>query len=1080
MSPVRTLAAALLLLASHATLADLSVYPMHVANPRVPYIAPATGGATGHCMKIAAEFVYQLSPYVSFAPGATVTMALRDDPNRAAKDLVAFKDGDRSLKVSTLSASAGRFVNFTLTNKGRIERASATKTALSGKWTSATITITPTTASLKLGDADAVVIDLPEPLRPATVSLGISHVDDLKVTSDGAFALDWDHGYAAQVAPTTKIESAMVDLMGFDSYFVSAAPNRRDTPMIFVTNDMATPLKTTVRFHATSEVAQRNIDWEQTVAASARSSSETPIAFPGGLTSDVYHLRMTASLEVGAILVEKHFAYTARRSEAAGPPKFGLHDSDRDTFGFWPDALPINLAHEYARWGYIVGPVWAKDFNGTYGIDPDTDPTQWNWNALIEWPIAQGLTPYVCIGGDPMLEWMRQPGFDGAKAAVKYNWGPLGGIPDDRRYRQFIHALAEHYCGKVPFYEIQNEPNAFPPGGITPEDYVGRLKAAFEEIHAADPKAKVYGICGTGNFVPWMTKVFELGGAQYMDAISFHTYVTPKLPEEGGLPEKLDEVRALAKKYGKPLAFINSETGTYVALREDATCDIPKDRLDDLIKQGTPTLSVAHGWPSYALDETTGAVSIVRNATYNFVAGARYFTFFGWNDKWPSADWWAKTADGGFAMISMSKDGIRTPSLYTLAIGVLTAQLESADVAKAVAIADGDIHGAVFPTTSGGSTAVVWSSSGKRTVLFDVRGQGVDAVSLFGQPIALPKSNGNLKQLDLGEQPVYIHVKRGTIAEAPSPVEKVKVVTLPDGLYKIQYSLLNRAAKVWSGSVAYTAPSGWTVIPATATFAVPSNGTATLEATARQPIAARGRLTVDGSLSMPDGERFSLSFPINVRPTLSVSKAADGALTFDTMPGAASSISRPEQVAIGRPPSLVSLQEGQYWQGPAELSGAVKAAWTSTALVIAIKVHDANFRPPASWPGVGGSCVELFLDFRAPGAGLGSAQYGAGVYQVIFKPGSGNEAPDVWNPHGAISGATATGGKAADGDYLITYSIPLASVGLGSTATAQFGFDVAIDGPPAGGSSRKSQMALFGGASNSVDASGFGIAMLKP
>ncbi len=74
--------------------------------------------------------------------------------------------------------------------------------------------------------------------------------------------------------------------------------------------------------------------------------------------------------------------------------------------------------------------------------------------------------------------------------------------------------------------------------GIPPDDYVQIAQAASEEIHAVDPSALVYGICGTGDFIPWMTKVFALGGPKVFDGVSVHTYVTPNTPENANLPRQ--------------------------------------------------------------------------------------------------------------------------------------------------------------------------------------------------------------------------------------------------------------------------------------------------------------------------------------------------------------------------------------------------------------------------------------------------------------------------------------------------------------------------------------------------------------
>ncbi len=1077
---------ALLVLTASAAFSAVSaspilIYPDNVANPRVPCVRPIIDNVARAYMPVKTQFEYPLSSIFSGSANGSLTMFLRDDPARETKDLVTLTDGPQSLTIHVTAASDGRKATLVANGIGTPVPATANAVTLNGDWTKAEITWDNSHAALAIAGKPLASVALARAFVPAAMTVSTYYVTDLDVRQGNSHvSLNWQNGYAAAATFSKMLEVRSLNVMGFDSYYVSRNPAHRDCPVVLFSNCTDSTAKAILKFALRGEVTASTYNWTQSVTIPPDSQTVLPIAWPKTVNDDIWHLGIASDSATTPLREEKHFVIIDRRDEAAGPSKFGLHDSDRQLYGFWPDALPIDLAHLYARWGYIVGPAWANDYNGMPGIDPDTPPAEWNWDPRLDAAIDQGLTPYVCIGGDPMLDWMRQPGFDASKAAIKYAWGPLGGRPDDKRYRQFVHALAEHYRGQVRMYEIQNEPNAFPPGGIDPDDYVARLKAAYEEIHAVDPSAKVYGICGTGDFVPWMKRVIALGGGKYMDAISFHTYTTPRSPDDAGLADKLAQVRQVAMQYGKPVEFINSETGTYVALRETVDHPISNSRLADLIKAGTPTLSLAHGWPNYALDETTGASSVVQNCVYNFLAGARRFVFFGWNPDWPSKDWWTNSHDDGFAIISMTKDGIRTPSRYTLSIGVLTAQLEPATLSDSSPIRDGSLRGGIFRTAGGGSVAVVWSTAGTRTATFRVDGGGVDAVSLFGQPFPASIHDGML-QVSASEQPIYLHLRRGQLTPMPSPISEPEVTAEPSGEFLVRYAVKNATSKPWIAHASYDTPAGWTVLSADLPIRVPANGQTLVSANFKPEAGGRGRVVIGSTVTIDGGAKWQNSFAVTVKPITEVLRATTGPATFDAIPGSPLSVRTPDQVAIGRPPALVSLQDPTYWEGPAELSGQVKLGWTQKALTVAVKVHDANYAPPASWPGVGGSCVELFFDFRQPGHGLGSAQSGPGVYQVILKP-QGDSPPSIWNAHGPLSdssGQAATGNRDPNGDYTVCYTIPWAAVGLNASNGTQFGFDIAIDGPPASTPGRKSQMVLFGNAGDFDDASGYGTAILK-
>jgi len=101
---------------------------------------------------------------------------------------------------------------------------------------------------------------------------------------------------------------------------------------------------------------------------------------------------------------------------------------------------------------------------------------------------------------------------------------------------------------------------------------------------------------------------------------------------------------------------------------------------------------------------------------------------------------------------------------------------------------------------------------------------------------------------------------------------------------------------------------------------------------------------------------------------------------------------------------------------------------------------------------------------------------------VVFRPVPGAPAPDTWytkRDGESLPGATANQTLLPNGDYTLTYSVPWTSLGLTPGAGTLFGFDLAIDGPPAGSAGRKTQLALFGDASDAVDPSGFAVARLQ-
>ncbi len=97
-------------------------------------------------------------------------------------------------------------------------------------------------------------------------------------------------------------------------------------------------------------------------------------------------------------------------------------------------------------------------------------------------------------------------------------------LPPEDAFENYIHKTVKHINGRVPVYEITNEPNLY----LSPEAYIKYLKIAERAIRSAQPDAQITGFCLTSDFNaaarPWMDQCIKLGGLQYVDAASFHPY----------------------------------------------------------------------------------------------------------------------------------------------------------------------------------------------------------------------------------------------------------------------------------------------------------------------------------------------------------------------------------------------------------------------------------------------------------------------------------------------------------------------------------------------------------------------------
>lgn len=112
---------------------------------------------------------------------------------------------------------------------------------------------------------------------------------------------------------------------------------------------------------------------------------------------------------------------------------------------------------------------------------------------------------------------------------------PADGPPDKLQdFADFVHAVATRYQGKIQAYEIWNEPNLAREWGNKPPEpqhYVELLKAAYEAIKAADPKALIIsaGLAPTTASgavampdLQFIQEMYKAGGAKYFDLLGAH------------------------------------------------------------------------------------------------------------------------------------------------------------------------------------------------------------------------------------------------------------------------------------------------------------------------------------------------------------------------------------------------------------------------------------------------------------------------------------------------------------------------------------------------------------------------------
>ncbi|WP_353116150.1 Ig-like domain-containing protein [Microbacterium sp.] len=299
-------------------------------------------------------------------------------------------------------------------------------------------------------------------------------------------------------------------------------------------------------------------------------------------------------------------------------------------------------------------------------------------------------------------------------------------------FAAYASAVAAHYGATVD-YEVYNEYNiGFNDGlcGRTADCYIQLLKPTYTAIKAAAPGATVIGPALAGIDLPWYTRLFELGGLDYLDAVSVHTYDYPNAPE-GRSEKKQAQLAQLIRDYNdgkdKPLWMTEFGWSTATGINTDAE----------------------------------QAKYLVRGSVLLQAAGTdRMFVYDLVEDGTDDA-----SREHRFGMLRNGGDGLTSlaPKRGYVAYAVLSRMLDGLTY-----VGPGDTETGTYAyeyTGGAGPTWVLWSPTGRTAHVH--ADHDITVTSMYGASTTYTPENG-VVELTLGDQPVY--VSGGGVTSVTSPL----------------------------------------------------------------------------------------------------------------------------------------------------------------------------------------------------------------------------------------------------------------------------------------------------------------------
>lgn len=191
-----------------------------------------------------------------------------------------------------------------------------------------------------------------------------------------------------------------------------------------------------------------------------------------------------------------------------------------------------------------AGIDWVRGGAGATGLGNwcDTEKTKgvYTWegsDSELKGDLEQGLTPLPILGYTPA--WASSGPNKEASAPPR----------DMLDYAKFVGDIASRYKGRVPCWEVWNEPDiGFWSGTVS--QYADLLKTAYIAAKKADPGCEVVFGGTAGVNIPFVKAVYDFGGRDFFDIMAVHPYQWGDTFNDEWFVSQLSELRKLMNSNG--------------------------------------------------------------------------------------------------------------------------------------------------------------------------------------------------------------------------------------------------------------------------------------------------------------------------------------------------------------------------------------------------------------------------------------------------------------------------------------------------------------------------------------------------
>jgi hypothetical protein len=320
---------------------------------------------------------------------------------------------------------------------------------------------------------------------------------------------------------------------------------------------------------------------------------------------------------------------------------------------------------------------------------------------------------------------------------------------DEQRaaFTRYAVAAVDQFGTEHTTYELWNEWNLRDPNGAakaSPENYVALLKMVSAAVRAKHPDVKLTGpsLAVINDWQGWFTKFADLGGLDYVDAVTIHPYVQPLDPEAS--VTYMNTIRSIMTAHGSNKPIYITEQGW------------------------------ATGTNPSAVSEPAQARDLARGQLLSYGAGVARYSSYNFMDSGTDPS----NVEHRFGLVRNRLDsrGALVPKPSYVATAVLARQIDELPLIGQTRFGTNG-YDVAFDAGGGQSVHAVWSATPGMVAATAPAGSTVQVTNLYGVETALTADAGGHVWVSAGPDPVYL---RGAVTGAMAPSNRFALSVAPE------------------------------------------------------------------------------------------------------------------------------------------------------------------------------------------------------------------------------------------------------------------------------------------------------------